>query len=138
MDVLILSCTGDESPISIAALIMDSVGSSYTILSQAKWGSSALQLTNADGSGKYYAIVTAADLACWSADQQIQISSYEIDFHVKNVFLYSYPYTANGVSPSSTLAGGALTGTLTYAPAMTPFATSLNTAASIAISQVWV
>ena len=85
---------------------------------------------------RYYAIVSAVELACWSRAQTIQIEEYEILYHVKTVILYSFPYVTNGVEVAVT--GGNIKGSLALAPAMLPFATSLKKDLTVSLYNVWV
>jgi hypothetical protein len=141
MNVLVLACTGQESTQLLATLTLDSTGQPYDQINFATWGAGLLDLTYPDGSGRYYAIVSAVNPAnCFNADQQSQISGYEITFKVRMVILYAFPSTTNGVdiAPIMDGNGAAAAGNATYvASTVAPFASTINTNASIPVSGVY-
>jgi hypothetical protein len=136
LNILLLTCTGSEPTLSVAELIFNSVGASYDLVSQSSLGSAVLSLNNTDGSGKYYAIVSAVALTCWNSAQTAQITAYEQTYNVKTVILYTSPSTANGVKVAVT--GAQINGTLSLASDMVPFATSLNKSLTTSLYNVWV
>lgn len=106
---LILSATGNpdlEPSLSEAKKALQSIGMPYDVITLTKNGAiistAPLQLLNADGSGKYYGVITTSGELAFEANngnwdtaltpsQWEDLKTYEAQFSVRRVSLYTYP-----------------------------------------------
>lgn len=134
---LILACNKSDSRLTVAKHALDAVGSLYDVVDWTTWGNADFVLTNTDGSGKYYAIISTIELFCWSTPQKISLEAYEQNFHVKTVILYSYPYAANGVMASTGASIDSASAYLQFAPSLESCTRALHYEAHIPIKDVY-
>ncbi len=143
--ILILSATDDaevEPSYGQAKNALMSLGIPFDVKVLTENGNrvstGSLNLVNPDGSGKYYGIITTTgELAyqvstdVWDSaltpDQWNELKTYEADYYVRRVSLYTFPTTDIGMATIGTANGNAdaltlLTPTTSYASGILPTA----------------
>lgn len=152
--ILILSAT--DNPVNEPTYLesqkaLQSLGMPFDVMVLTKNGirqnTGALNLINADGSGKYYGIVTTTGELAFQSSPDVwdsaltntqweELKNYEAQYSVRRVSLYTFPSDLIGAS----LIAGKENGNpnyLIFTSAVAPFASGIPTAAKPPLKETW-